>query len=134
MDCDNVDKVLCLIGVSRWKNMNNKMLSLFFILRCQIPGLQNDSYAVQGKQHTDLIHKFIPLDSDGEYDKCYLYNIDRSKTVFDNESRPINASKIKCSAWVYDQTLFHETFVMKVIQQFCLKLMFIICRKLSRPT
>lgn len=81
--------------------------------RCQIPGLYNDSYAVQGKQHTDLIHKYIPLDSDGEYDKCYLYNVDQSKTVFDNESRPINASKIKCSAWVYDKTLFHDTFVMK---------------------
>lgn len=50
----------------------------------------------------DFIYKFIFLDSDGEYDKCYLYNIDWLKIVFDNESWLINVFKIKCFVWVYD--------------------------------
>ncbi|XP_078339711.1 organic cation transporter protein-like isoform X3 [Crassostrea virginica] len=81
--------------------------------RCQIPGLGNDTYAIQGPNHNSLVHKYIPLDVDGLYDKCHLFNIDQSAASFDNDSRPINASKTKCSAWVYDKTLFYETFVMK---------------------
>jgi OCT family organic cation transporter-like MFS transporter 4/5 len=83
--------------------------------RCHIPGLDNDTYEIQGTVHSDLIHKYIPLDKDGNYDQCHVYGIHQSATEFDNDSRPINASKIKCSAWVYSKDLFHDTFVTKVM-------------------
>ena len=89
-------------------------LHLLSCSRCQIPELGNDTYAIQGPNHNSLIHKYIPLDVDGDYDKCNLFNIDQSAVSFDNDSRPINANKTKCSAWVYDKTLFYDTFVMKV--------------------
>jgi hypothetical protein len=83
--------------------------------RCQIPGLTNDTYAVQGPQHMDLINKYIPIDKDNKYDQCKFYDIDQSTTVFDNSSRPINASMTKCSSWVYNRAVFHDTFATKVI-------------------
>ena len=89
-------------------------LHLLSCSRCQIPELGNDTYAIQGPNHNSLVHKYIPLDVDGVYDKCNLFNIDQSAASFDNDSRPINANKTKCSAWVYDKTLFYDTFVMKV--------------------
>ncbi|XP_061177443.1 organic cation transporter protein-like [Saccostrea echinata] len=81
--------------------------------RCQIPGIDNDTYAIQGTQHQTLIHKYIPLDKDGKYEKCILYDISQSATEFDNDSRPINATRVKCTAWVYSQDVFHDTFVTK---------------------
>ncbi|XP_061177531.1 organic cation transporter protein-like [Saccostrea echinata] len=81
--------------------------------RCKIPELDNDTYAVQGTQHSVLIHNYIPLDGDGEYEKCSMYDISQSATKFDNKSRPINATRIKCTAWVYSKDVFYDTFVMK---------------------
>jgi hypothetical protein len=82
--------------------------------RCQIPGLVNDTYAVQGPQHMALINKYIPLNTNGEYDRCSFYDVNRSTTGLDDKTGPINASTIKCSSWVYSKDVFHETFVTKV--------------------
>ncbi|XP_056017071.1 organic cation transporter protein-like [Ostrea edulis] len=106
---------LLIVG---WMLTGPTMVLSVFVLglpdhRCQIPGLTNDTYAIQGSQHVDLINKYIPLDKDGEYDQCSFYDINQSTMEFDNNSRPINASTIKCSSWVYSKDLFHDTFVMK---------------------
>jgi hypothetical protein len=95
-------------------NLIMKKIFYHHNFRCQIPVLTNDSFAAQGPQHMALINKYIPVDKDGNYDQCSFYDINQSTTKFDNNSRPINASKIKCSSWVYSKDVFHDTFVTKV--------------------
>ncbi|XP_052083729.1 organic cation transporter protein-like [Mytilus californianus] len=83
--------------------------------RCQIPGLENDTYEIQGFEHQRLIDTYIPLSTHDNkvYEQCNVYQIDQSHTVFDNDSHPINTTKSKCSSWVYSKKLFDNTFVMK---------------------
>ncbi|XP_053397966.1 organic cation transporter protein-like [Mercenaria mercenaria] len=81
--------------------------------RCKIPGLDNDTYEVQGKFHEELLNKSIPLSDDPTltYDQCNVY--DTGSAALDGNSRPINASVLKCTDWVYDKSVFSETFTSK---------------------
>ncbi|XP_076081367.1 organic cation transporter protein-like [Mytilus galloprovincialis] len=83
--------------------------------RCRIPGLENDTYEIQGSVHQRLIDAYIPLSKHDNkiYEQCNVYQIDQSQTVFDNDSHPINATQSKCSSWVYSKKLFDNTFVTK---------------------
>lgn len=92
---------------------------LFYIIiclnyRCKIPGLDNDTYAVKGKWHEELLNRTIPLSDDPTltYDQCHIY--DTNDVPVDENDRPTNASLIKCKEWVYDKSVFYETFTSKV--------------------
>ncbi|RUS68753.1 hypothetical protein EGW08_023483, partial [Elysia chlorotica] len=44
--------------------------------RCAIPGLPNDTYAVQSERHQQLINASIPWEKDGDgwaRSSCYMY-------------------------------------------------------------
>ncbi|XP_052696536.1 uncharacterized protein LOC128175149 isoform X2 [Crassostrea angulata] len=62
--------------------------------RCKIPDLENDSYAVQGQHHKDLINLTIPVKLDGSYDECKII---------------VNGTLETCSEWVYDYSVFTRT-------------------------
>lgn len=62
--------------------------------RCKLPDLENDSYAVQGQYHEDLINSTIPVKLDGSYDECKII---------------VNGTLETCSEWVYDHSVFTRT-------------------------
>lgn len=74
------------------------MLAIILIFkisfRCKLPDLENDSYAVQGQYHEDLINSTIPLKLDGSYDECKII---------------VNGTLETCSEWVYDHSVFTRT-------------------------
>ncbi|OWF45914.1 organic cation transporter protein-like [Mizuhopecten yessoensis] len=85
--------------------------------RCKIPYFENDTYDISSAFHQNLINNYIPPSSDDDtldYDQCHLYSFDYNNAKFDNSSRPINASLIKCNDWVYSDSMFKETFTTKL--------------------
>lgn len=56
--------------------------------------MENDSYAVQGQHHKDLINLTIPVKLDGSYDECKII---------------VNGTLETCSEWVYDYSVFTRT-------------------------
>lgn len=56
--------------------------------------MENDSYAVQGQYHEDLINSTIPVKLDGSYDECKII---------------VNGTLETCSEWVYDHSVFTRT-------------------------
>lgn len=71
--------------------------------RCAIPGLQNDTYEVQDKNHAELISLHIPQhlqDGQLKYSRCYLYG---------NETLEGNETQHKCNSWVYDKSVFQTS-------------------------
>lgn len=85
--------------------------------RCRLPGYENDTYSIQDATHQEHVSRYIPPpaadDSSLLYDKCHTYSYNASNTKFDNSSHPINATLVKCTSWVYDDSEFYETFVSK---------------------
>ncbi|XP_012946344.1 organic cation transporter protein [Aplysia californica] len=74
--------------------------------RCQIPGLPNDTYLIQSDAHLHLINESIPLEPDGEYSECNIFeNLLSGNSSSANSSRPQKT----CSSWVYDKTVFERT-------------------------
>ncbi|XP_069135003.1 organic cation transporter protein-like isoform X1 [Argopecten irradians] len=73
--------------------------------RCAIPGYPNDTFAVQSPSHEALINRLIPPSTDEtlDYAKCELY--DRTLDGDDNST-----DLKECSDWVYDKTVFINTF------------------------
>ncbi|XP_046359527.2 organic cation transporter protein-like isoform X1 [Haliotis rufescens] len=72
--------------------------------RCAVPGLSNDTYAIQGDNHRRLVNFTIPI-KDGAYSKCDVYTDD----VTDLAKRSDNSSQSQCSEWVYDKSIFTST-------------------------
>lgn len=112
----------------RWANGRNISNS-----RCAIPGYPNDTYAIQGKFHQQLINRTIPPytgdKAEMDYDQCRIYSISNIST-FDSFNRPDNNTKTKeCQTWVYDKTVFESTFLSEVIiaNRGCIKFLFLIC-------
>ncbi|XP_052089051.1 organic cation transporter protein-like [Mytilus californianus] len=98
--------LLCLPAIST----GCYMMMLVFVMhapdhRCQIPGLNNDTYQVQNNEHASIINKTIPPSHDEihRYDRCHYYQ-------YRNNTRDM----VKCSKWVYDINTFHETFTSKM--------------------
>ncbi|XP_060068379.1 organic cation transporter protein-like [Ylistrum balloti] len=98
--------LLCMTSVSAALHM---VISVFLMgtptHRCAIPGYPNDTYAIQSPGHEVLINRLVPLSTDEtlDYVQCDLY--DRSHDGEDN------STKLKaCSAWVYDKSVFINTF------------------------
>lgn len=78
------------------------------IFRCKIPGYDNDTYLEQNENHRQLINWSIPLPEDThsvlKYDRCHVIQRDESNVT----------RLVKCSEWVYDRSVFEETFTSKV--------------------
>ncbi|KAJ8315874.1 hypothetical protein KUTeg_008024 [Tegillarca granosa] len=75
--------------------------------RCAIPGYDNDTYEVQNAYHQYIVNLTIPKSTDEtkEYDQCMRYDGNTSEPdTFEN------ATKVKCSSWVYDKTIYIATF------------------------
>lgn len=102
-------------------------ISSFFTLsipkhRCAIPGLANDTYAIQNEFHQHLINLTIPpaeANDDGDiYDKCNLYEIDShmydSQEDSDFSKIIANRSIITCNRWVYDESVFTSTLAAEL--------------------
>lgn len=74
------------------------MLAIILIFkisfRCKLPDLENNSYAMQGQYHEDLINSTIPVKLDGSYDECKII---------------VNGTLETCSEWVYDHSVFTRT-------------------------
>ncbi|KAJ8315875.1 LOW QUALITY PROTEIN: hypothetical protein KUTeg_008025 [Tegillarca granosa] len=79
--------------------------------RCAIPGLDNDTYAIQNDYHRYLINLTIPQSEDETttYEQCHVYNINIS-----DSSTFQNPNKIQCTSWVYDRSIFKSTFTEKI--------------------
>lgn len=88
--------------------------------RCRIPGLDNDSFAVQNEHHQQLIDHYIPqISVDGvvKYSECNIFivhqNLTRGKT--DNET---DKEQERCGSWVYDWSVFSSTAAAEVRNKF----------------
>lgn len=85
--------------------------------RCKIPWLNNDTFAVQSPEHERLINATIPPSdtADLQYDKChiYVYNSSDPSGVPDGHHYG-NASMMLCKEWVYDKSVFLNTFTSDV--------------------
>ncbi|XP_078335241.1 organic cation transporter protein-like [Crassostrea virginica] len=75
--------------------------------RCKIPGLDNDTFQAQNDWHRQMINQSIPVPEDPtsihQYDRCHVIQY-KSNT----------SSLIKCTEWVYDTSVFDETFASKL--------------------
>ena len=82
--------------------------------RCKLPGVENDTYELQGNYHQALINATIPAGSeDHEYDECHIYAYEEPSN-YKIGNKPVNGTKVKCTAWVYDTTVYKNTFAKKV--------------------
>ncbi|KAK6170805.1 hypothetical protein SNE40_019109 [Patella caerulea] len=85
------------------------------LFRCAIPGLDNDTFAVQSVYHQKLINETVPYeDIDNEYkvSKCELYT--PGTYEYDSNNQPINATITACARYVYDQSVFAATATTKL--------------------
>ncbi|XP_067675030.1 organic cation transporter protein-like isoform X2 [Haliotis asinina] len=74
--------------------------------RCALPGVSNDTYAVQGPDHELLLNATIPWKTEkgvSVRDSCLIYK--------DDASGGQNRTTQECSAWVYDNSVFKNTVV-----------------------
>ncbi|GFR86718.1 organic cation transporter protein [Elysia marginata] len=76
--------------------------------RCNLPGLTNDTYAVQSKWHQHLINASIPFEKDEYEDKwemssCSIYENETERLQVDNDNGR-NMSKTQCNEWVFDES------------------------------
>ncbi|XP_053398109.1 organic cation transporter protein-like [Mercenaria mercenaria] len=101
------------------KKFLGKAMSKFHskpVFRCAIPGYANDTYKIQGEEHLHLINLTIPRSTvEGrEYDRCQIFQYHNNSLRFNwlntTDSRPM----VKCNKWVYDRTVFTNTFVAQV--------------------
>ncbi|KAK3097593.1 hypothetical protein FSP39_011253, partial [Pinctada imbricata] len=83
---------------------------------CKIPGYSNDTYQVQSPYHQRLVNLHIPNSEDHtkDYEECDVFTFDQSLITSQNSSRPNNATKTKCSSWVYSDEDFDQTFVSEM--------------------
>ena len=73
----------------------------------------DDTWEVQNEYHQKRLNQTIPPSDEYDYDRCHVYLTDH--VVYDNSTNiPLNATKHECSEWVYDTTVFYETFTSKV--------------------
>jgi hypothetical protein len=94
---------------------------LFLIKRCQLPYYINDTYEVTGETHQELINKYIPLNKDGSFDRCWVkYDKSEIDTIIDYDDdfdrfKYPNFTLRHCNKWVYSKQYHQETIVTKVI-------------------
>ena len=88
--------------------------------RCKIPFLDNDTFEVQDAYHASLINLTIPPSDDPllAYDKCNLFDVDVNLTSAASYVRTDDVKIAQCSEWVYDKTVFLDTFTSEVRKMF----------------
>ncbi|XP_067674877.1 organic cation transporter protein-like [Haliotis asinina] len=77
--------------------------------RCALPGVSNDTYAVQGPDHELLLNATIPWKTEkgvSVRDSCLIYK--------DDASGGQNRTTQECSAWVYDNSVFKNTVITEL--------------------
>ncbi|XP_046583400.1 organic cation transporter protein-like [Haliotis rubra] len=77
--------------------------------RCALPGVSNDTYAVQGPDHELLLNATIPWKTEkgvSVRDSCLIYK--------DDVSGGQNRTTQECSAWVYDNSVFKNTVITEL--------------------
>ncbi|XP_052807935.1 organic cation transporter protein-like [Mya arenaria] len=80
--------------------------------RCKLPNFKNDTYAIQNAYHESLVNVTIPLSSDPTkvYEECQMYRIEGGAEFGGTLG---NHSLATCTEWVYDKSVFFETFTSK---------------------
>ncbi|XP_061189312.1 organic cation transporter protein-like [Saccostrea echinata] len=102
------------------------MMHLVFVMetpnyRCKLTDYPGDTYSIQNSEHQRLVDMSIPRDSEGSYRKCDFYsyasnfNVTASMhtyngTELQNFTIGANATLQTCSEWVYEKSIFKETF------------------------
>ena len=88
--------------------------TLVHYCRCKLPGVENDTYEVQGNYHQGLINATIPSGYEDQlYDECHIYE-PGEHSKYKTGDKPVNGTKVKCTAWVYDTTVYENTFAKEV--------------------
>ncbi|XP_076438007.1 organic cation transporter protein-like [Babylonia areolata] len=86
--------------------------------RCQIPGWQGDTYAIQNEEHRLVVNQTIPMEhsDDSSYSQCSIFTRGNHSTVTNHseESRQLQ----DCHAWVYDTSVV-ETSVISQFDLVC---------------
>jgi OCT family organic cation transporter-like MFS transporter 4/5 len=95
-----------------------QFLLLFVFLRCAIPGVDNDTYAIQNEAHWKLIQELVPykrngVHNDWTYSECTLYNTSLLSTNITDDGES-NSTETTCDRWVYDQTVYQSTVISDV--------------------
>ncbi|KAK3776071.1 hypothetical protein RRG08_046738 [Elysia crispata] len=79
--------------------------------RCRIPGLANDTFAVQSEWHQKLINDSIPwkkneYDDKWEMSSCHIYDNDyeKSQIALNGSEGNKSATELECSEWVFDES------------------------------
>lgn len=76
-----------------------------------MPNYPNDTFLSQGAVHDDLVKAFIPteLNADNEvtYKQCYIFSTPAAVNVTGGPEQ-------SCSDWVYDKTVYENTFASEV--------------------
>ena len=95
-----------------------------YLHRCRIAEYPEDSYGIQNAEHQRFIDMSIPRDSDGGYEKCSFYSYTNrtylmynSSALKENFTMGDNATLQRCSEWVYEKSVFQETYTSKVFSQ-----------------
>ena len=93
------------------------MFNYLFLLqdRCKIPGLLNDTYAVQNDYHQEFIDAFIPnSETNGitAYSQCEIY-VHHNMSHQDDDIGSARERK-SCDSWVYDWSTFTSTAAAEV--------------------
>lgn len=102
------------------------MMHLVFVMetpnyRCKIADYPDDTFGVKDPEHQRLVEMTIPRDSIGDYEKCSFYSYKTNRTIFmynssdlqENFTIGVNATLQKCSEWVYEKSVFKETYTSK---------------------
>ena len=64
--------------------------------------MENDTWDVFSPEHDALVKYYIPPSDKYPYDRCHLYDHSNNSAS--------NTSQIKCNEWVYDTSIFENTF------------------------
>ncbi|XP_046582580.1 organic cation transporter protein-like [Haliotis rubra] len=78
--------------------------------RCAVPGLDNDTYLIQGEQHARAVNAAIPAADEGTqlYSSCHVYDVtNKSRTGALQSSNTTHS----CNRWVYDEETFGSNIV-----------------------
>lgn len=74
--------------------------------RCAIPGMINDTYAIQSNEHFAILNQSLPWDNDvgeeGDWSECQVRG---------NHDETGEEMLKECSSWVYEDTLYKSTIV-----------------------
>lgn len=102
------------------------MMHLVFVMetpnyRCKIADYPDDTFGVKDPGHQRLVEMTIPRDSMGDYEKCSFYSYQTNRTILmfnssdlqENFTIGVNATLQKCSEWVYEKSVFKETYTSK---------------------